>query len=103
MDVTAGRGSTAPPRRLRGNPTSPPAPNPPLPLPLKASPSAAGCELAASFVKQFCTSSEAYASFASLLGELSAAALPALRRADTPPPEELLTAYLELCALHATL
>ena len=67
----------------------------------RASPSAASCELAASFVKQFCTSAEAYPSFASLLGELSAAALPALRRPDAP--EELLTSYLELCALRAKL
>ena len=69
----------------------------------RAAPSAAGCDLASSFVKQFCTTSEAYASFASLLAELSAAVLPALRSADVDAPEELLTSYLELCALHAKL
>jgi hypothetical protein len=69
----------------------------------RAAPSAAGCELACSFVRQFCTSTEAYASFASLLAELSAAVLPALRQPDSGAPEELLTSYLELCELYAKL
>ena len=69
----------------------------------RAAPSAAGCDLASSFVKQFCTTSEAYASFASLLAELSAAVLPALRSADVDAPEELLTSYLELGELYAKL